>query len=114
MTALSAELEKRLVPRLENEDQLAARAEIFRFPAQLASLSEPIQLLVESIVGESRYEDSAWLRGIYLTSATQEGAPIDRLAAALSSSFGLPRAPCRADRRGSRSAASSCATCSPT
>ncbi len=90
VTALSAELEKRLVQRLENEDQLAARAEIFRFPAQLASLSEPIQLLVESMVGESRYEDSAWLRGVYLTSATQEGAPIDRLAASLSASFGLP------------------------
>ncbi|TIT01693.1 MAG: hypothetical protein E5W74_35520, partial [Mesorhizobium sp.] len=65
-------------------------AEIFRFPAQLASLSEPIQVLVEAMFGESRYEEAAWLRGLYLTSATQEGAPIDRLTAALSSSFGLP------------------------
>lgn len=87
---LATELEKRLVPKLENEEVLAARAEIFRFPAQVASLTEPIKVLVDSIFGESRYEDSAWLRGIYLTSATQEGAPIDRLTAALSSSFGLP------------------------
>lgn len=90
ITSLASELERRLVPRLEDEDSLAERAEIFRFPAQVESLSEPIQLLVESIFGESRYEESAWLRGIYLTSATQEGAPIDRLTAALSSSFGLP------------------------
>ncbi len=69
------------------------RAEIFRFPAQVASLSEPIQLLVDTMFGESRYEESAWLRGFYLTSATQEGTPIDRLTAALASSFGLPAAP---------------------
>lgn len=90
ISSLASELERRLVPRLEDEDSLAERAEIFRFPAQVASLSEPIQLLVESMFGESRYEESAWLRGIYLTSATQEGAPIDRLTAALASSFGLP------------------------
>jgi type VI secretion system protein ImpL len=90
ISALATELERRLVPRLEDEEKLAARAEIFRFPAQLDSLSEPIQVLIEAMFGESRYEESAWLRGIYLTSATQEGAPIDRLTAALSSSFGLP------------------------
>lgn len=90
IATLATELERRLVPRLEDEDKLAARAEIFRFPAQLTSLSEPIQVLVEAMFGESRYEEAAWLRGLYLTSATQEGAPIDRLTAALSSSFGLP------------------------
>lgn len=90
ISTLSRELEKRLVPRLEDEDKLAERAEIFRFPAQLQSLSEPIQVLVEAMFGESRYEEAAWLRGLYLTSATQEGAPIDRLTAALASSFGLP------------------------
>ena len=69
------------------------RAEIFRFPAQVASLDAPLQLLVETVFGESRYEESAWLRGFYLTSATQEGTPIDRLVGALASSFGLPAAP---------------------
>ena len=90
ITTLARALEQRLVPLLESEDSLSKRAEMFRFPAQVHSLSEPIRLLAETIFGESRYEDSAWLRGVYLTSATQEGAPIDRLTAALSSSFGLP------------------------
>ncbi|RUV59202.1 type VI secretion system membrane subunit TssM, partial [Mesorhizobium sp. M5C.F.Ca.IN.020.29.1.1] len=40
IATLATELERRLVPRLEDEDKLAARAEIFRFPAQLTSLSE--------------------------------------------------------------------------
>jgi type VI secretion system protein ImpL len=90
ISTLARELERRLVPRLEDEDKLATRAEIFRFPAQVESLSEPIQVLIDAVFGESRYEETAWLRGIYLTSATQEGAPIDRLTAALASSFGLP------------------------
>jgi type VI secretion system protein ImpL len=90
ISLLATELEKRLVPKLETEDSLAQRAEIFRFPAQVESLSDSVKMLVDAIFGESRYEDSAWLRGVYLTSATQEGAPIDRLTAALSSSFGLP------------------------
>jgi len=90
ISTLARELEVRMVPRLEDEEKLSDRAEIFRFPAQVESLSEPIQLLVDTMVGESKYEESAWLRGIYFTSATQEGAPIDRLAAQLSSTFGLP------------------------
>lgn len=90
ISALARELERKLVVKLEDEEKLATRAEIYRFPAQLESLSEPIQTLVEAMFGESRYEESAWLRGLYLTSATQEGAPIDRLTAGLVSSFGLP------------------------
>jgi type VI secretion system protein ImpL len=90
---LSASLERKLGPRLDAEERLAVRAEIFRFPAQIAALSEPLRVLFDTIFGESRYEASAWPRGIYLTSATQEGTPIDRLTGALASSFGLPAQP---------------------
>lgn len=89
LALLAAQLEKRLVPRLENEEKLATRADIFRFPAQVESLSEPVRILFDAVFGENRYEESAWPRGIYFTSATQEGAPIDRLTAALSAAFGL-------------------------
>ncbi len=103
LTALTGVLERRLVPRLEDEENLTARAEIFRFPAQVEALSEPVRVLVETVFGESRYAESAWLRGIYLTSATQEGTAIDRLTAALASSFGLPPQPAapmlRAEKR---------------
>ena len=109
ISTLARELERRLVPQAGGRGQCSPhRAEIFRFPAQLESLSEPIQVLVDAMFGESRYEESAWLRGIYLTSATQEGAPIDRLTAALSSSFGLPARRADAGASASKSAASSC------
>jgi type VI secretion system protein ImpL len=102
LTLLASELERRLTPRLEAEESLATRAAIFRFPAQVASLAEPLRLLVDTVFGESRYEQSAWLRGVYLTSATQEGTPIDRLTAALASSFGLPAQPAPAAPRTAR------------
>jgi type VI secretion system protein ImpL len=100
--ALVAELERKLIPRLEAEEQLPVRAEIFRFPSQVALLVEPVRTLVEAVFGESRYDESAWLRGIYLTSATQEGTPVDRLTAALASSFGLPAQPAPPIRRSDR------------
>ncbi|MFO1209464.1 MAG: type VI secretion system membrane subunit TssM [Amaricoccus sp.] len=99
LAALVQRLEARVGPRMEAEEELATRADIFRFPAQVASLDRPLGLLVETTFGESRYEESAWLRGFYLTSATQEGTPIDRLVGALSSSFGLPVAPTRGASR---------------
>ena len=84
---------------IQAEDDLARRAEIFRFPAQVASLEAPLRILVDTIFGESPYEGSAWLRGLYLTSATQEGTPIDRLTASLAAGFGLPAAPAPYPRR---------------
>jgi len=93
LAALVGRLEGRVGAGMEAEEELGTRAEIFRFPAQVASLEPPLKTLVDSVFGESRYEASPWLRGFYLTSATQEGTPVDRLVAALSSSFGLPAAP---------------------
>ncbi len=89
LSALTARLETRLIGKLEGEETLANRAEIFRFPAQLESLSSSLKMLIETIFGESRYEESAWLRGFYFTSATQEGTPIDRLVGSLSAAFGI-------------------------
>ncbi|TPE49104.1 type VI secretion system membrane subunit TssM [Amaricoccus solimangrovi] len=92
LALLIRRLEERVGPRMEGTEDLRGRAEVFRFPAQIAALEPALRVLVETTFGESRYEESAWLRGFYLTSATQEGTPIDRLVATLSSSFGLPAA----------------------
>lgn len=99
LATLSGELERRLVPLLEHHDNLSTRAEIFRFPAQIESLSEPIRILTDAIFADSRYEETPWLRGVYFTSATQEGAPLDRLTSGLASAFGLPAARAAAVQR---------------
>jgi type VI secretion system protein ImpL len=87
--ALLANLETRLVSRMAEDVPLDQRAEVFRFPSQVERLEAPLKLLIDAVFGESRYEESPWLRGFYFTSATQEGSPIDRLVGELAGSFGL-------------------------
>ncbi len=89
MQALQAALETRLMDRIADDLPLPQRAAIFRFPAQLDQLTAPLKVLIEAAFGESRYEESPWLRGIYLTSATQEGSPIDQMLVGISGSLGL-------------------------
>ncbi|WP_299560423.1 type VI secretion system membrane subunit TssM [uncultured Sulfitobacter sp.] len=86
---LQEALEERLVGRISDDVPLEQRAEIFRFPSQLDQLTGPLKVLIEAIFGESRYEESPWMRGIYFTSATQEGSPIDRMVSGIASALGL-------------------------
>ena len=89
MKVLQEALEERMTPRIAEDVPLEQRAEIFRFPGQLDQLTAPLKVLIEAVFGESRYEDSPWLRGLYFTSATQEGSPIDRMVSGIAASLGL-------------------------
>uniref|UniRef100_UPI0039E5D6AF type VI secretion system membrane subunit TssM n=1 Tax=Phaeovulum sp. TaxID=2934796 RepID=UPI0039E5D6AF len=89
MRVLQEALEERLVARIADDLPLETRAEIFRFPSQFAQLTAPLKVLIEAVFGESRYEESPWMRGLYFTSATQEGSPIDRMVAGIAGSLGL-------------------------
>ncbi len=89
LKALQSSLEERLVSRLSGDASLDQRAEIFRFPSQVEQLTGPLKVLIEAVFGESRYEETPWLRGFYFTSATQEGSPIDRMMAGMAHSLGL-------------------------
>ena len=91
--ALLGSLEKRLATRMAEDLALPQRAEIFRFPAQMERVEAPMKMLVDTVFGESRYEESPWLRGFYFTSATQEGSPIDRLVGEMAQAFGLGTEP---------------------
>jgi len=89
LRGLIARLESRLATRMAEDSTLPWRAEVFRFPAQMERLEAPLKVLVETVFGESRYEEAPWLRGFYLTSAAQEGSPIDRMLAEIAGSYGL-------------------------
>ncbi|MGB8814872.1 MAG: type VI secretion system membrane subunit TssM [Paracoccaceae bacterium] len=87
--ALLSTLESRVSARMAEDAALPWRAEVFRFPAQMERVEAPLKILIETVFGESRYEESPWLRGFYFTSATQEGSPIDRLIGEMSQAYGL-------------------------
>lgn len=91
--ALLTTLESRLSARMAEDAPLPWRAEVFRFPAQMEKVETPLKVLIETVFGESRYEESPWLRGFYFTSATQEGSPIDRMLGEMSQAFGLQAEP---------------------
>lgn len=91
MKALLQGLSRRTTNRVADDVPIDDRAAAFRFPAQLDALTGPLKQLIETIFGESRYEDAPHMRGFYFTSATQEGSPVDALVNSMAANFGLPR-----------------------
>jgi len=82
-------LNERLVDRLQAERSPDRRTAIAGFPAQVASLQAPLAEFIGEAFGGSRLDPAPFLRGIYVTSGTQEGTPIDRLTGAMARSFGI-------------------------
>lgn len=92
--ALVQRLQDRVLERLQAERGAEQRARIAGFPAQFASLEGPLAAFMQSAFGGSKLDPAPFVRGLYFTSGTQEGTPIDRLTGALSRTFGLdPRRP---------------------
>jgi type VI secretion system protein ImpL len=87
--ALVERLEDRLLDRLQAERSPDRRGLIAGFPAQVASLEQPLASFLQEAFGGSKLDPAPFLRGVYLTSGTQEGTPIDRLTGALSRAFGV-------------------------
>jgi type VI secretion system protein ImpL len=88
-------LERRLYgmlpARLQEERDLQRRGAIYRFPQQLRGARPLIAVFIDAAFGSGWTGERPFLRGIYLTSGTQEGSPIDRVLATLSRSFNLER-----------------------
>ncbi len=82
-------LDARLFDRLQAERSADRRPLIAGFPAQIASLEVPLAGFLGEAFGGAPADPAPLLRGVYLTSATQEGTPIDRLTGLLSRAFGL-------------------------
>lgn len=76
---LVARLRARLPDRLHEERDLQRRTSIHGFPSQFASLGRVVEDLLAEVFGDSRLAGPPALRGVYFTSGTQEGRPIDRL-----------------------------------
>lgn len=88
---LEQRLQARVLGRLQEERDLQRRALLYRFPQQFAGLGEVLKGFLEAVFAPTRYEQGAMLRGVYFTSGTQEGNPIDRVMGALAATFGLDR-----------------------
>jgi type VI secretion system protein ImpL len=89
--ALLNRLADSLVERLKAERDAQRRARIFSLPRSLRALAAPLGTLVNEAFGSSASpgEGTICLRGVYLTSGTQQGTPIDRMLSAFGRELGL-------------------------
>jgi type VI secretion system protein ImpL len=80
LDGLMVRIQERMLGRLAQEADSRARvAKIHNYPQQMRAQMERLVDLVESLFRADRFGVRPWLRGVYFTSGTQEGNPIDRL-----------------------------------
>jgi type VI secretion system protein ImpL len=78
--------------RIQEERDIQRRSLILDFPQQMTLLKPKIKHFLQQTFSTSLYEKRVpLLRGIYLTSGTQEGTPIDRVMGQLAATYGLDR-----------------------
>jgi type VI secretion system protein ImpL len=84
-------LQMRTLTRIQDERDLQRRAAILDYPQQMALLKPAMLDFLQATFAVNRYEQAVLLRGVYFTSGTQEGTPIDRVLGILASAFRLDR-----------------------
>ncbi len=82
-------LYSRELPRVHQERDIQRRALIQGFPQQLENARDIISGFVRQTFVRNRYEFQPYLRGVYFTSGTQDGSPIDRMMSSVSANFGF-------------------------
>ncbi|MER9143375.1 type VI secretion system membrane subunit TssM [Mesorhizobium sp. M0871] len=85
--ALVKRLTEEMSERLQAEADPVARIAIFGFAAQLGALKGRIVNFLEGVFEPTRKQLNAPLRGLYFSSGTQEGTPIDQLLGSIGRSF---------------------------
>ncbi len=80
---LARRLSARMFDRLNEETDFERRRKMFGFPQQFAGLRRAAEAFLRDTFQESRFTSKPFLRGLYFTSGTQQGAPIDRLLGSL-------------------------------
>ena len=87
--ALMSRLNERVFARLDEERDARRRTKIFGFPQQMAALRDLLSGFVVDVFASTRFDQQILLRGVYFTSGTQEGTPIDRLLGAIGRRFAV-------------------------
>ena len=86
--ALAKRLADEMADRLQEEADPVTRISIFGFPVQFGALRGRITSFVASLFDPTRSQVNVSLRGLYFSSGTQEGTPIDQVLGAIGRSFG--------------------------
>ncbi|WP_447753485.1 type VI secretion system membrane subunit TssM [Pseudomonas nicosulfuronedens] len=82
-----------LPARLGESNPLEDNAQAYLLPQEFAALEEPLRQFLLEVFSTSKFEFPVLLRGLYFTSATQEGTVFDRVMGAIKRNLGLPESP---------------------
>ena len=96
LDAVREQLEAILPELLLREADPQRRRKLFVFPQELDELSRVLAVFLRRSFAPSRYEETPFLRGVYLTSARREGETLP----GVSQRLGFPWARSRVDGRG--------------
>ncbi|MCW9032204.1 MAG: type VI secretion system membrane subunit TssM [Gammaproteobacteria bacterium] len=79
----------RVLWRIHQERDVVRRGAIQGFPQQMENIKAIIDSFIKQTFVKNRYQFQPYLRGMYFTSGTQDGTPIDRMMTSVSANFGF-------------------------
>lgn len=88
---LLGQLNAQSLERMQMETDPQRRALVAGFPSQVASMRRVAREFLTEVFQDNRFQHRHMLRGVYFTSGTQEGTPIDRLMLGMARTFGIGR-----------------------
>ena len=88
---LTRRLYDRVLWRMHGERDVKRCAAIQGFPQQMENLKAIVESFVRQTFVQNRFQFQPYLRGIYFSSGTQDGTPIDRLMTSVAANFGFSR-----------------------
>lgn len=91
LRALVGKLYDRVLWRMRSERDVKRCGAIQGFPQQMENLQSIVDSFVKQTFVQNRFQFQPYLRGIYFSSGTQDGTPIDRLMTSVAANFGFAR-----------------------
>ncbi|RMI27492.1 MAG: type VI secretion system membrane subunit TssM [Calditrichaeota bacterium] len=76
--------------RLSTPMKREKRQNIYTFPLEFHRVKDDLRLFITKLFPYNPYQENPLLRGIYFTSGTQEGVPIDLVIREIAAEFDLP------------------------
>jgi type VI secretion system protein ImpL len=84
-------LYNRVLWRMHGERDAKRSAAIHGFPQQMENLKTIVESFARQTFVQNRFQFQPYLRGVYFSSGTQDGTPIDRLMTSVAANFGFSR-----------------------
>ncbi|MGD8910686.1 MAG: type VI secretion system membrane subunit TssM, partial [Chromatiales bacterium] len=77
--------------KISMQRNLERKSELFDFPSQFSAAADRLKEFINLLFKDNPYQEPPKFAGVYFTSATQEGTPIERVIGNLRQAFGFSK-----------------------